>query len=78
MNNNPFLQGNTIIEQLRERPIPKYNDNLWLKGYKPYEILEAGSNDLYNEGMKRREERQEQQQSEQPFIAKLNVEVKKK
>lgn len=32
---------NSIIDQLMERPIPYYNNFLPMKGYKPYEILQA-------------------------------------
>lgn len=32
---------NSIIDQLRDRPIPYYNHFLFLEGYTPMEILQA-------------------------------------
>ena len=78
------MNRNTILDQLRERPIPEYDDFMWMRGYKPYEILEAAEKSMFSEIQKReeakkqkQEQKQEQQQSDVPLNVKLNVSVKK-
>lgn len=39
--NTILKQKSSIIDQLRERPIPYYDHFLHLQGYEPYEILQA-------------------------------------
>ena len=79
--NKEFLERNTILDQLRERPIPEYDDFMWKRGYKPYEIIEAAENSIIAENLKRqeiKEQKKEQQQSDVPLNVNLNVQVKKK
>lgn len=77
---NRFLEGGDwIIDQLRPRPIPEYDDQMWQRGYKPFEILEAPHKDELKEYEQTKgSQKQEQLPSDVPRNINVDVKVQKK
>lgn len=65
----------TMLEKMRNRQIPDYYPTMYQDGYKPYEILEAASNSIYERYTERQQETEAEPTSE-PLNVRFQVEVK--
>lgn len=65
----------TTLEKMRNRQIPDYYPTMYQDGYKPYEILEAASNSIYE---RYREAQEADTPTEEPMNVRFQVEVKRK
>ena len=59
----------TVFEKMRGKQIPDYTPEMWMDGYKPYEILEAARKQMIDNALT---------ETEPPAAVNINVEVNRK
>ena len=68
----------TVFDKMLGRPLPDYYDNMYLDGYKPWEIIESAHNTLIKQYNARIEAREAEKQEQIPMNVDFNVEVRQK